>query len=195
MVSEKQLIANQQNAKLGGVKTPEGKAISKMNALKHGLLTKEVLLEGESEGALIELGRAIRKELKPLGELELLLVERIISGFWRLKRALRVERAMMEYENLWAKKAFLEEEEMAYTYEKLPKKDREELSNARMIRNTIVNDGTERLLRYETTIERQIYKALHELIRLQMARKGQKPPAPLAVDVDITGGTKDGFVS
>jgi len=41
-------------------------------------------------------------------------------------------------------------------------------------------------LRYETTIERQFYKALHELIRLQSARKGNNPPAPIAIDVDIS---------
>ena len=47
----------------------------------------------------------------------------------------------------------------------------------------IVLDKT---LRYETTIERQFYRALHELIRLQSARLGERPPAPLAIDVDIS---------
>lgn len=35
-VSEKQLKANQKNAQKAGVKTDEGKAIVKYNALKHG---------------------------------------------------------------------------------------------------------------------------------------------------------------
>lgn len=35
-ISQKQIEANQKNAKLGGVKTEEGKAVSKYNALKHG---------------------------------------------------------------------------------------------------------------------------------------------------------------
>ena len=46
-----------------------------------------------------------------------------------------------------------------------------------------------RLLRYETAIERQIYKALHELMRLQSARRGEKPPLPVAVDVDVSEGS------
>jgi len=46
-----------------------------------------------------------------------------------------------------------------------------------------------RLLRYETTIERQIYKALHELLRLQSARRGEKPAIPVAVDVDVSEGS------
>ena len=51
------------------------------------------------------------------------------------------------------------------------------------------------LNRYETAIERQIYKALHELIRLQMARRGEKPPAPLAIDVELSHQDLNGFVS
>ncbi len=45
-----------------------------------------------------------------------------------------------------------------------------------------------KLSRYETTMERGLYKALHELQRLQTDRgaAGSIPP-PLAVDVDISG--------
>ncbi len=42
---------------------------------------------------------------------------------------------------------------------------------------------------YETTIERALYRALHELQRLQTARgaaAGNVPP-PMAVDVDVSG--------
>ena len=43
----KQLAANRRNAqKSTGPKTPEGRAVSKMNALKHGILSKEVLVRG-----------------------------------------------------------------------------------------------------------------------------------------------------
>ena len=46
-MSLKQLAANGRNAqKSTGPKTPEGRAISKMNALKHGILSKEVLVRG-----------------------------------------------------------------------------------------------------------------------------------------------------
>ena len=33
--SQKQIEANRENAKLGGVKTEEGKAVSRYNAIKH----------------------------------------------------------------------------------------------------------------------------------------------------------------
>ena len=44
------------------------------------------------------------------------------------------------------------------------------------------------LIRYETVIERQIYKALHELIRIQSARSGKETPLPLAIDIDVATG-------
>ena len=43
-----------------------------------------------------------------------------------------------------------------------------------------------KLIRYEANIERGIYKALHELQRIQAARAGEKPPAPIVVDVDVS---------
>jgi hypothetical protein len=47
------------------------------------------------------------------------------------------------------------------------------------------------LSRYEVTLERSLYKALHELQRLQAARDGQAVPLPEAVDVDIFISTPD----
>ena len=46
MVSEKQLIANKENAKLGGVKSSEGKEITRYNALKHCIF-RETITEYE----------------------------------------------------------------------------------------------------------------------------------------------------
>jgi hypothetical protein len=49
-----------------------------------------------------------------------------------------------------------------------------------------------KLSRYETAIERSLYKALHELQRLQAARRthGNAPP-PVAIDVDVSGVSRD----
>lgn len=173
-VSQKQLQANRRNAKLGGVKTEEGKAVSKYNALKHGLLSQEVLLDDDDENALIELGKRIRSELKPMGEVELLLADRIVANMWRLKRLLKVEATTME----WQRQYQLREE-----YQSDSPKDQIE---RKAVREMIANDDTEKLLRYETAIERSIYKALHELQRIQAARAGENPPLPVAVDVDVT---------
>jgi hypothetical protein len=84
------------------------------------------------------------------------------------------------------------------------RKHREALSRARQFRDeqksgeatlgrTFTRDAENanafsKLSRYETTIERGLYRALHELQRLQAVRAaaGSVSP-PLAVDVDVSG--------
>jgi len=167
--SQKQIEANRENAKLGGVKTKEGKAVSKYNALKHGLLSKEVLLDGEDEKVLIEIGKKLRVELEPQTELELVLVDRITANVWRLKRVMQIEREMIDDDrkDIFNKKLKTLGEAFSY--------------------DSANYDTYSKLIRYETSIEHGIYKALHELQRIQAARAGEKPPAPIAIDVDISG--------
>ena len=81
MTSEKITEANRQNAlKSTGPRTPEGKATVHLNALKHGLLSQQVLLPGEDADALRELDEGLRAELQPVGVRENLLVNRIIAA-------------------------------------------------------------------------------------------------------------------
>jgi hypothetical protein len=99
MASEKQVRANRQNAqKSTGPKTLEGKAVVRRNATKHGLLSSEILLPGEDGAALEELGERLRTELRPVGETEGLLVERIVAAHWRLGRLGRVEAGVFAYD-------------------------------------------------------------------------------------------------
>ena len=99
MTSEKKAQANRRNAlKSTGPKTPEGKAAVRLNALKHGLRSRETLLPGEDEEALRELGERLRDELQPVGELENLLVDRIVAAYWRLRRLGRVEAGIFAWE-------------------------------------------------------------------------------------------------
>ena len=99
MTSDKKAQANRQNAlKSTAPKTPEGKAAVRLNALKHGLLSQEILLPGEDEEALRELGQNLRAELQPVGELESLLVDRIIASYWRLRRLGRVEAGIFAWD-------------------------------------------------------------------------------------------------
>lgn len=181
-VSGKQLVANRQNAKKGGVKTNEGKALTRLNALKHGLLSQEVLLVEESEETLSELEERLVAELQPQGELERILTDRIVSSVWRLKRAIRVETNYIqaEFEDCGSDLFSGHRKSEAEAWNTLVTR---ELGNS----HTWLNFN-----RYETAIEGQIYKALHELIRLQMARQEvarqeEKPPAPVAIDLEVSG--------
>lgn len=163
--SQKQIEANRENGKKGGVKTEEGKAVSKYNAIKHGILTKDIVLPEEDAEELKELGKKLRTELAPANEMELVLVERIIANTWRLKRLMRAETEMIIHDmsSAFGEKNF----GSALSYD---------FANY---------DSYGKFTRYETSIERGIYKSLHELQRLQASRTGNKPPLPVAIDVDV----------
>jgi len=96
MSTEKQLIANQQNAQLStGPSTINGKAIVAANAIKHGVFTKDLILSSEEEKENIEdyeeLLRNLVDSLGPCNQMENLLVEKIAIDFWRLRRIIRFE--------------------------------------------------------------------------------------------------------
>jgi hypothetical protein len=168
--SQKQIDANRENGKKGGVKTDEGKAVSKYNALKHGLLSKEVLLDSEDEGALIDIGKKMREELQPITQMERVLVDRITSNVWRLKRVMQMEREMMEK----SKGGSLGNEKY-------------KLGGTLTHYDIAHYDIYGKLMRYEASIERGIYKALHELERIQAKRNGENVLPPIALDMDISG--------
>ena len=228
MTSEKKAEANRRNAlKSTGPKTSEGKDAVRLNALKHGLLSQEILLPGEDEEALRELGERLRDELQPVGEFENLLVDRIISAYWRLRRLGRVEAGIFAWQLYGELARRAHEEATSYTkqvsiidealdpYHLRPTTtitDQEKYQAARseaqemktkqeaetaMLGGTFIRDAEganafSKLSRYETMIERSLYKALHELQRLQAARRadGDAPP-PVAIDVDVSGVSRD----
>jgi len=222
VTSEKKAESNRQNAlKSTGPRTPEGKEFVRQNARTHGLLSRQTLLPGEDEEALRELGEHLRAELQPVGELENYFVDRIISSYWRLQRVGRVESGIFAWERSEELAERAEREAARYElirrglfhYEPGPaitdeKKHEEALSKARRIRSeqedetatlgrTFARDADRanafsKLSRYETAIERQLCRALHELERRQAARRadGNAPP-PVAIDVDVSGVSRD----
>ena len=95
-LSDKQLAANRRNArKSTGPKTPAGRAVSKLNALKHGLLAQTVVVRGhqlkESPIEFKKLCQAFYANLNPVGPLEEMLADQIIQAAWRLRRARTAE--------------------------------------------------------------------------------------------------------
>jgi len=101
MATKKQLAANRRNAqKSTGPKTPGGKAVSSKNSIRHGLLARDVILKDEDQRAFEAMQTALVEELRPLGEIERQLVDRIIGALWRLRRLGRVEADIFEFESL-----------------------------------------------------------------------------------------------
>lgn len=96
MTTEKQLLANLQNAQLStGPMTVSGKTIVATNAIKHGIFTKDLILssdlEHESEDEYREILNNLIACLSPCNQMESLLVEKIAVDFWRLRRTIRFE--------------------------------------------------------------------------------------------------------
>ncbi|MHC4475255.1 MAG: hypothetical protein ACYTEL_06405 [Planctomycetota bacterium] len=304
-VSKKQLKANKKNAQKGGVKTDEGKAIVKYNALKHGLLAKEVVITvgdgAESADEFSVLLQDLKTQLAPFGSLEEMLVEKIAVAYWRLRRAYRYEVGLLrnELDNAaddfysnpdWKGKRVKTDEEIDKEIEKAKdkikywKKDKvnltrmykqgksledtydweenwyqlydkhrslfsseeqEKIEGPKEVREFLnkeqdwsdddiwqalieicdervehceqqiedlekqkprnrlklqvikklgsipKKDELDRLLRYEGAIERQFYRAMNQLERLQRLRLGDKVPAPVEVDLNVDRGQSD----
>jgi hypothetical protein len=84
--------SRENGAKSRGPKTPEGKARSAQNALKHGMRAQKYVVLPEEDGAeFAGLEAALIAELAPTGALQMVLARRIAIAAWRLARADRIE--------------------------------------------------------------------------------------------------------
>ncbi|MEK6706547.1 MAG: hypothetical protein AAB116_13230 [Candidatus Poribacteria bacterium] len=164
MASIKQIEANRRNArKSTGPQTKEGQAISSMNSARHGILSSKALLPSEAEVEYATFINGIYTSLDPSGELERLLVDRIATTAWRLGRVNQVESLLFDFDNVVS----LREPNISYPIRQ--------------------GCGSFALLsRYETSLERSFYRALHEFQRVKAMRLGQQVSIPTAVDVDIS---------
>jgi hypothetical protein len=89
--------ARRNGAKSHGPKTPEGKARSAQNALRHGLCAQKFVVLGDEDAqAYAALEAAVLEELAPHGTVQRLLAGRIVRAAWRLERAERIEGEMFE---------------------------------------------------------------------------------------------------
>jgi hypothetical protein len=95
VTSERQKAANLANALHStGPKTQEGTVAVRFNAIRHGLLARDVVLPGEDADAFEDLWNQVRAKLSPLGPIEEFLVDRVVNAMWRLQRLARAETAL-----------------------------------------------------------------------------------------------------
>jgi hypothetical protein len=116
--------------------------------------------------------RRLWRSLAPVGELESLLTDRVISSAWRLRRVLRVEA-----------EAFGDRPHRC--------KDQEFGVGYAFVSTSVNGDSFSKLSRYEAAIERGLYRALHELQRLQAVRAGKPVLPPVVLDVAISGDSPE----
>ena len=153
MTTEAQLEANRANAQRStGPRTPEGKAIVARNAVKHGLLGEQIIVEGEDRARFARHRDAMLQALVPVEEVEVTLAERLIGLSWRLQRVQRLQ--VQAFEALCAGPVEGPADEGSD----------EELALGRIV----VQDFTEarvldRLLMYERRLEHSLCRMLGEL--------------------------------
>jgi len=110
--------------------------------------------------------------------LESLLVEKIVATHWRMQRLERVEAGIFAFE-------------LDVELEGMPNADIVTLGKS-FIWDADRANAFSKLSRYQTAIERSLYKAIHELQRLQAARRAEGNVSPPAA-VDVTGIAGEGL--
>lgn len=79
-------------ARSAGPVTPEGKARSALNAVRHGLCSRQFwLLPDEDPAELARLRAALVLELRPEGAAQMEIAETVVECWWRRRRASRLE--------------------------------------------------------------------------------------------------------
>src|SRR5690348_7263099 len=97
MSSQRRIDASKRNgARSQGPKTPAGKRRSSINAMRHGLLVKCVVLETESEEQFLLLLAQHQGKFAPRDDIEFGLIEDMAACYWRLRRAMAIERRLFD---------------------------------------------------------------------------------------------------
>ncbi len=149
MTTQKQKNANRNNAQQStGPKTNEGKAIVAQNPLKHGVFSKQILVNGESKKEFESLKIEFYEQFKPQGFLENLFCERALTAAWRLSRVTQMESMLIDYA---AKKSY-------------------DSTGIIEVLGGYQGDELNLLSRYEISLERILFRSLAELQSLQTTR-------------------------
>jgi hypothetical protein len=153
LIPARAAASRKNGAKSRGPKTPEGKARSAQNALRHGLCARQtVVLGDEDQEAFEALEAALMAELAPRGALQTVLARRIVAATWRLERAERMEA------ELFAQQA----------------RDTTSFGLA-LIRDCHGGRAFDTLLRYRGTTLAELWRSLRTLQVLQAAPQADAP--------------------
>ena len=205
MTTEKQIEANKKNALMStGPRTPEGKAVVSQNAIRHGIFTQDLVINTgdgkEDEDEYLELLYGLIDCLRPSGQMELLLVEKVACDYWRLRRVLRfetgsirkiIDMAVSDYYNkadYFGNKEHRDNAELDWEISRceasqdenakirLAELKRQRLKNqlaeevAVKISSLPAGDDWDKVIKYEKAIQRSILQNLALLKRLQAMR-------------------------
>lgn len=165
MTTDAQLAANRANAaRSTGPKTAAGKERARLNALRHGMTSKQLVVFDEKAEDFALFNQSMRAALAPADEFEEQLVERIVICHWRLRRTGRVEAAIINGGGRdYRRRGFPPAADAGFVD-----------APYRM----------ESLSRYEAALERALQRAYLNLERRQARRAGERVVAPVAVQIE-----------
>jgi hypothetical protein len=163
-ISDKQLAANRANAqKSTGPRTPEGKAVCRLNGFQHGFTGLAVVMTDEDREAQNAFVRPYIQALNPIGPIELQLAQTIALDNFRVNRLKAIEENMFAYGELG------------------PLSDKIDTEHARVhhaivqAQVFVLNDKSfDRLSLYEQRITRNIHKNLKLLREEQALRQSRE---------------------
>src|SRR5260370_32771749 len=155
--------ARANGAQSHGPVTPEGKQRSSMNALKHGLTARTLVLSNEARERFQQTVEVYLDELGPLTEIETDLVEEMVAAKWRQRRCWGIETSTLDLQ------MDSQEDELAAKYEKLDEPTRLAIAFKTLAETKCLTTFN----RYETGYRRQYHKALSTLRDLRRERKNE----------------------
>lgn len=173
MATEKQIAANRANALLStGPRTYSGRESSKLNALRHGMTAKTLILRNEKEMDFDDFAAEMMKTLAPVGVLETEFVNRIVMCLWRLRRGAEFEAAYLN----WVRERMEFERDKDFVGELIDIQlnvPQPPASSAVGQLIELVSSGPDvlgRVARHEKTLSNEITKLLKEFKGLQLER-------------------------
>jgi len=180
MATTAQILANRNNSqKSTGPKTLEGKAVVSQNAVKHGLFAAEAVITGENPADYELYHDNFLAELLPVGMIESMLAERIVSLAWRLQRAER-----MQNESIDVLIAKIETDPWQQTRRERAAGARDSRAGeSKLLLGWATKDDfsetrvLDRMMLYERRIENSLHKTINRLKQYQVIRRVEKEDA------------------
>jgi hypothetical protein len=169
-----------------GPKTPEGKVISSMNAVKHGLYSSKIVIDSshlkEDQSEYDLLLSSLMEELQPQTPFQECLVRKIVNALWRSRRIINAETAHInrELDHINPDSISIP----GYSTVSLDPDDPDYPApppaiRARALDNLVAVKSVPResfnlnLLRYEMRLDRQLTRAYRLLRLLQISRQAK----------------------
>lgn len=195
MTSFEQRSANRKNAtRSTGPTSPEGKDVSRRNALRHGCRAKALLLDTEDAGLFESFRDALIEELAPEGVLEAQFAEQMVNLIWRSRRIAVFEAAVLSWMRHWSgeyydvcgyHKGWNGSHERVQVFHKgLVSRDKkrspekhEQLLLGRLLHEEMNHNLMAKLSRYEAHLLAQLRRAHTDLLAHQARRTQHCPQA------------------